>query len=112
MTRPVPPPTLSDLLDHSAAEWSAQEIQRTARAALKMHAPDRQPLTWIKRFGLLPWLQRNPAECLECGEAYPCITHRYATQLLSAGRLPASRGVVSQDSTGAAAENPDQARRS
>jgi len=77
---------LSALMDKSAEEWSAPEIQDAARSALQLHAPDREPLTWIKRFGILPWLRRNDAVCLHCGDAYPCITHRYATQLLSAGR--------------------------
>jgi hypothetical protein len=79
-------PDLSALMDKSAEEWSAPEIQSAARSALQLHAPDRQPLTWIKRFGILPWLHRNAAVCLHCGGTYPCITHRYATQLLSAGR--------------------------
>jgi hypothetical protein len=87
---PAGTPTLSELTDQSAAEWSVREIRTAARAALQIHAPDRQPLTRIKRWGL-PWLLRNHAECRQCGAAYPCITHRYATQLLSAGRLPAGR---------------------
>ena len=82
---------LSQLMDKSAEEWSAPEIQDAARSALQLHAPDREPLTWIKRFGVLPWLHRNDAVCRECGGSYPCITHRYATQLLSAGRIPNSR---------------------
>jgi hypothetical protein len=81
-----PHPDLSALLDKSAEDWSAPEIQGAARSALKLHAPDREPLTWIKRFGILPWLHRNDAVCQHCGGTYPCITHRYATQLLSAGR--------------------------
>jgi hypothetical protein len=91
MTHFVPTPNLSDLLDQSAAEWSAREIQRVARAALKTHAPDREPLTRVKHWGVLPWMRRNDAVCQHCGETYPCITHRYATQLLSAGRLPTTR---------------------
>src|SRR6266540_2242358 len=79
-------PDLSALMDKSAEEWSAPEIQGAARSALQLHAPDREPLTWIKRFGIVPWLHRNDAVCLHCGDSYPCITHRYATQLLSAGR--------------------------
>jgi len=79
-------PDLSALMDKSAEDWSAPEIQSAARTALQMHAPDREPLTWVKRFGILPWLHRNDAVCLHCGGTYPCITHRYATQLLSAGR--------------------------
>lgn len=79
-------PDLSALMDKSAEEWSAPEIQNAARSALQLHAPDREPLTWVKRFGVLPWLHRNDAVCLHCGGTYPCITHRYATQLLSAGR--------------------------
>lgn len=91
MTQSVPTPTLSDLLDQSASEWSPPEIQSAARRALKTHAPDRKPLTRIMRWGVLPWMRRNDAVCQHCGETYPCITHRYATQLLSAGRLPATR---------------------
>jgi hypothetical protein len=79
-------PDLSALLDKSAEEWSAPEIQDAARAALQLHAPDREPMTWIKRFKFVPWLHRNDARCQGCGGSYPCITHRYATQLLSAGR--------------------------
>ncbi|MEU0090487.1 hypothetical protein [Kribbella sp. NPDC006257] len=86
-----PNPDLSDLMDKSAEEWSAPEIQNAARSALQLHAPDREPLTWIKRFGVLPWLHRNDAVCRECGGTYPCITHRYATQLLSAGRITTTR---------------------
>ena len=85
---PAPHDDLSDLMAKSAEEWSAPEIQSAARTALQLHAPDREPLTWIKRFGVLPWLHRNDAVCRECGGTYPCITHRYATQLLSAGRIP------------------------
>jgi len=81
-----PHPDLSALTDKSAEDWSAPEIQSAARSAMKLHAPDREPLTWIKRFGILPWLHRNDAVCQNCGGTYPCITHRYATQLLSAGR--------------------------
>ncbi len=93
MTQPssVPHDDLNQLMDKSAEEWSAPEIQDAARSALQLHAPDREPLTWIKRFGVLPWLHRNHAVCRECGGSYPCITHRYATQLLSAGRIPNSR---------------------
>jgi hypothetical protein len=95
MTQPpsssAPHDDLSQLMDKSAEEWSAPEIQDAARSALRVHAPDREPLTWIKRFGVLPWLHRNDAVCRECGGSYPCITHRYATQLLSAGRIPNSR---------------------
>ena len=95
MTQPqsssMPNPDLSELMDKSAEEWSAPEIQSAARSALQAHAPDREPLTWIKRFGVLPWLHRNDAVCRECGGTYPCITHRYATQLLSAGRIPIAR---------------------
>ncbi|MEV8377431.1 hypothetical protein AB0P21_32125 [Kribbella sp. NPDC056861] len=95
MTQPpsssAPHDDLSDLMDKSAEEWSAPEIQEAARSALQLHAPDREPLTKIKRFGVLPWLHRNHAVCLECGGTYPCITHRYATQLLSAGRIHNSR---------------------
>jgi hypothetical protein len=40
---------------------------------------------------VVPWLHRNDAVCLECGGTYPCITHRYATQLLSAGRISTAR---------------------
>jgi len=47
-------PDLSALMDKSAEDWSAPEIQDAARAALQLHAPDREPLTWIKRFGILP----------------------------------------------------------
>lgn len=79
-------PDLSALMDKSAEEWSAPEIQDVARAALRTHAPDREPLTWTRRFRVVPWLHRNDAVCLSCGGTYPCITHRYATQLLSAGR--------------------------
>ena len=79
-------PDLSALMNKSAEEWSAPEIQDAARAALRMHAPDREPLTWTKRLKVVPWLHRNDAVCLSCGGTYPCITHRYATQLLSAGR--------------------------
>ncbi|HZX06349.1 hypothetical protein [Kribbella sp.] len=79
-------PDLSALMDKSAEEWSAPEIQSAARAALRMHAPDREPMTWTRRFKVVPWLHRNDAVCLSCGGTYPCITHRYATQLLSAGR--------------------------
>jgi hypothetical protein len=86
-----PTPDLSELMDKSAEEWSAPEIQSAARSAMRLHAPDREPLTWIKRFGVLPWLHRNDAVCLHCGGTYPCITHRYATQLLSAGRVTMSR---------------------
>jgi hypothetical protein len=82
---------LSQLMDKSAEEWSAPEIQDAARTALQLHAPDREPLTRMKRFGVLPWLHRNDAVCRECGGSYPCITHRYATQLLSAGRIPSTR---------------------
>ena len=74
----APDPDLSDLMDKSADEWSAPEIQSAARSALQAHAPDREPLTWIKRFGVLPWLHRNDAVCRHCGDTYPCITHRYA----------------------------------
>jgi hypothetical protein len=88
---PSPSPDLSELMDKSAEEWSAPEIQNAARSALRVHAPDREPLTWIKRFGVLPWLHRNDAVCRECGGTYPCITHRYATQLLSAGRITTTR---------------------
>ncbi|TWD80630.1 hypothetical protein FB561_1715 [Kribbella amoyensis] len=84
-------PDLSALMNKSAEEWSAPEIQDAARSALKLHAPDREPLTWIKRFGVLPWLHRNDAHCRHCGSSYPCITHRYATQLLSAGRISTTR---------------------
>jgi hypothetical protein len=95
MTQPqsssAPHDDLSDLMDKSAEEWSAPEIQSAARTAMQLHAPDREPLTWIKRFGVLPWLHRNDAVCRECGGTYPCITHRYATQLLSAGRIPATK---------------------
>lgn len=93
MTQPssAPHDDLNQLMDKSAEEWSAPEIQDAARSALQLHAPDREPLTWIKRFGVLPWLHRNQAVCRECGGTYPCITHRYATQLLSAGRIPNSR---------------------
>jgi len=93
MTQPssVPHDDLNQLMDKSAEEWSAPEIQDAARSALQLHAPDREPLTWIKRFGVLPWLHRNDAVCRECGGSYPCITHRYATQLLSAGRIHNSR---------------------
>ena len=79
-------PDLSALMDKSAEDWSAPEIQDAARSALRLHAPDREPLTWIKRFKFVPWLHRNDAVCLNCGGTSPCITHRYATQLLSAGR--------------------------
>ncbi len=79
-------PDLSALMDKSAEDWSAPEIQDAARSALQQHAPDREPMTWIKRFGIVPWLHRNDAVCQDCGGTYPCITHRYATQLLSAGR--------------------------
>ncbi|MEV5960734.1 hypothetical protein AB0L70_03165 [Kribbella sp. NPDC051952] len=85
-------PDLSALMDKSAEDWSAPEIQDAARAALQMHAPDREPLTWVKRFKVLPWLHRNDAVCQSCGGSYPCITHRYATQLLSAGRYTIARG--------------------
>lgn len=94
MTNPTPAerhPDLTQLLDKSADEWSAPEIQDAARTALKLHAPDRAPLTWTKRFGVLPWLHRNAAVCQHCGGRYPCITHRYATQLLSAGRYSTTR---------------------
>jgi hypothetical protein len=86
-----PNPDLSELMDKSAEEWSAPEIQSAARSAMQLHAPDREPLTWVKRFGVLPWLHRNDAVCRECGGTYPCITHRYATQLLSAGRITTTR---------------------
>ncbi|HEY4569447.1 MAG TPA: hypothetical protein VIH10_08280 [Kribbella sp.] len=79
-------PDLSALTDKSAEDWSAPEIQDAARSALQLHAPDREPLTWIRRFKIVPWLHRNDAVCRHCGGTYPCITHRYATQLLSAGR--------------------------
>ncbi|GAA3079039.1 hypothetical protein JOF29_004982 [Kribbella aluminosa] len=79
-------PDLSALMNKSAEEWSAPEIQDTARAALRMHAPDREPLTWTRRFKVVPWPRRNHAVCMSCGGTYPCITHRYAAQLLSAGR--------------------------
>ena len=69
-----------------AHNYQVPEIQDVARAALRMHAPDREPMTWTKRFKVVPWLHRNDAVCLSCGGTYPCITHRYATQLLSAGR--------------------------
>jgi hypothetical protein len=85
-------PDLHALMDKSAEEWSAPEIQNAARDVLRLHAPDREPLTRMKRFGVLPWLHRNDAVCLHCGETYPCITHRYATQLLSAGRISTTRG--------------------
>ncbi|WP_432943449.1 hypothetical protein ACQPXM_00205 [Kribbella sp. CA-253562] len=85
-------PDLHALMDKSAEEWSAPEIQNAAREALQLHAPDREPLTRMKRFGVLPWLHRNDAVCLHCGATYPCITHRYATQLLSAGRISTTRG--------------------
>lgn len=85
-------PDLSALMDKSAEDWSAPEIQDAARAALQLHAPDREPLTWVKRFKFVPWLHRNDAVCLTCGGSYPCITHRYATQLLSAGRYTIARG--------------------
>jgi hypothetical protein len=98
-SRQLPAPTLSELMDQAAAERSGPEIRGAARVALKTHAPDREPLTWIKRWGVLPWLQRNRAECLHCGNSYPCITHRYATQLLSAGRLADGR-VDAVDNTG------------
>jgi hypothetical protein len=84
-------PDLSALMDKSAEEWSAPEIQSAAREALILHAPDREPLTKTKRFGVLPWLHRNDALCQHCGGTYPCITHRYATQLLSAGRISTTR---------------------
>ena len=85
-------PDLSALMDKSAEEWSAPEIQDAARAALRVHAPDREPLTWTKRLKVVPWLHRNDAVCLSCGGTYPCITHRYATQLLSAGRISTTSG--------------------
>ena len=88
---PVPHDDLSQLMDKSAEEWSAPEIQSAARTAMQLHAPDREPLTWIKRFGVLPWLHRNDAVCRECGGTYPCITHRYATQLLSDGRITTTK---------------------
>lgn len=84
-------PDLSALMDKSAEEWSAPEIQNAAREALKLHAPDREPLTKTMRFGVLPWMHRNDAVCRHCGGTYPCITHRYATQLLSAGRISTTR---------------------
>ncbi|GAA1708776.1 hypothetical protein ACFTSF_00410 [Kribbella sp. NPDC056951] len=83
---PHPHPDLGELMNKSAEEWSAPEIQDAARTALQMHAPDREPLTRTKRFGIVPWMHRNHALCTHCGGTYPCITHRYATQLLSAGR--------------------------
>jgi hypothetical protein len=86
------PPDLHALMDKSAEEWSAPEIQNAAREALQLHAPDREPLTKTKRFGVLPWMHRNDAVCVHCGATYPCITHRYATQLLSAGRISTTRG--------------------
>ena len=98
-------PDLSDLMDKSAEEWSAPEIQSAARSALKLHAPDREPLTWIKRFGVLPWLHRNDAVCQHCGGTYPCITHRYATQLLSAGRITTTRAAADHSSDEEAAKN-------
>ncbi|TDD59036.1 hypothetical protein E1263_16675 [Kribbella antibiotica] len=81
-----PHPDLSALMDKSAEEWSAPEIQDAARAAMQTHAPDREPITRSKRFGIVPWMHRNHALCTHCGGTYPCITHRYASQLLSAGR--------------------------
>ena len=90
-------PDLSALMDKSAEEWSAPEIQDAARAALRLHAPDREPLTWTKRLKVVPWLHRNDAVCRECGGTYPCITHRYATQLLSAGRITTTRTPVDAD---------------
>ncbi|TDU89825.1 hypothetical protein EV138_3402 [Kribbella voronezhensis] len=94
-----PNPDLSDLMDKSAEEWSAPEIQDAARSAMQLHAPDREPLTWIKRFGVVPWLHRNDAVCRECGGTYPCITHRYATQLLSAGRITTTRPPTEEEDT-------------
>ncbi|WP_112244963.1 hypothetical protein [Kribbella monticola] len=94
-----PNPDLSDLMDKSAEEWSAPEIQDAARSAMQLHAPDREPLTWIKRFGVVPWLHRNDAVCRECGGTYPCITHRYATQLLSAGRITTTRPPAEDEDT-------------
>lgn len=85
-------PDLHALMDKSAEEWSAPEIQNAAREALQLHAPDREPLTKTKRFGVLPWMHRNDAVCVHCGATYPCITHRYATQLLSAGRISTTSG--------------------
>ncbi|GAA1539579.1 hypothetical protein [Kribbella lupini] len=85
-------PDLHALMDKSAEEWSAPEIQNAAREALQLHAPDREPLTKMKRFGVLPWMHRNDAVCQHCGATYPCITHRYATQLLSAGRISTTSG--------------------
>jgi hypothetical protein len=90
-------PDLSALMDKSAEEWSAPEIQNAARAALQQHAPDREPLTRTTRFGVLPWLHRNDAVCRECGGTYPCITHRAATQLLSAGRISTTRPPADHD---------------
>lgn len=94
---PAPHDDLSQLMDKSAEEWSAPEIQSAARTAMQLHAPDREPLTWIKRFGVLPWLHRNDAVCRECGGTYPCITHRYATQLLSAGRITTTKAGSSDE---------------
>lgn len=93
MTLPHPAPTLSELVDKTAAEWTVEEIQAAAKSALDAHAPDRDPLTWTKRWGVLPWPHRHHANCVHCGDTYPCITHRYAAQLLSAGRLTVGRAV-------------------
>ena len=87
MNEQVPPATLSGLADRSAADWSAEEIQRAAEGARRLHSPDREPRTRTKWWGVMPRLRRNHALCMYCGDAYPCITHRYATQLSSAGRL-------------------------
>lgn len=102
-------PDLSALMDKSAEEWSAPEIQDAARAALKLHAPDREPLTRTKRFGVVPWMHRNDAVCLHCGGTYPCITHRYATQLLSAGRISTTRGPADRDEAGLPPDAAEQA---
>lgn len=90
MTSYLTSANLSDLADHAAADWSAEEIQTAAETVRRLHSPDRRPRTRTKLWGLMPRLRRNRAVCMYCGDVYPCITHRYATQLSSAGRIATS----------------------